>query len=94
MKKIIIITAMIMGMSTVAQADLKSDLAYINSQAEACIAKQDCEDFILKAEFNILIIGNEDYVDELNKCNPGTKCYARLSTTVTLIMQSASYLGY
>ena len=94
MKKIIIITAMIMGMSTVAQADLKSDLAYINSQAEACIAKQDCLDFILKAEFNILIIGNEDYVDELNKCNPGTKCYARLSKTATLIMQSASYTGY
>ena len=43
MNKIIIITAMIMGMSTVAQADLKSDLAYINSQAEACIAKQAVE---------------------------------------------------
>jgi len=92
MNKIIIITAMIMGMSTVAQADLKSDLAYINSQAEACIAKQDCLDFLLKAEFTIMILGNEDYVDELNRCNPGTKCYARLAKTVGLITQSASHM--
>jgi len=95
MLKKILIGAVAFGvMTTVAKADLKSDLNAISKEAESCIKKQDCTDFILKNDMAIKIMGNEDYVNQLNKCNPGTKCYAWISRASALTIQAVGYVKY
>ncbi len=94
MKKIILGLIFLGLMTTLAKADLKSDLNAISKEAEACIEKQDCTEFILKNDMAIKIMGNEDYVIQLNNCNPGTKCYAWISKAGALTMQAIQYLKY
>jgi hypothetical protein len=75
MKRIIILIALLF--STVAQAgSLESELQSVIKQAEDCLAKKDCEQFVLDNPL-MKIMAEPEYVKKLAyDCLPGSECYS------------------
>ena len=55
---------------------LESALESVIAQADACIAKNDCESFVWDNPMMIEVLGNHKFVQQLDKCKRGSRCYS------------------